>query len=1289
MLGGWAHFAQEDFGPPLASASSGGAVTGLTVCANGSIAMTNTVTAPVVSGTPSEILSGDTRIFTATWSNTTAGSITLPLEYAYYVGQAGPQTQASWTCATSGGGTCPAWGTGSATIDHTSPVDQAVTVFSGSHTLLAGQTLTFTVRLATTVSICSEDGALRVQSYARFGTGYTPPANTRTSAPSQAVDIRCSTWWLLDEDFSGTSVTDPAWKGLTDACLTRATTTQPNGLGTCDGKRVRVPSTTFTIDGQPRGFLKLTDDDNNKVGAALYDRAMPSKSGLILQFTQYQYGDQAGQADGIGFFLADGAYSLTAHGERGGALGYAYTTGDVGANGVPHGYLGVGFDVYGNYGNTNFVANECTLEENNGISTNVLVPQAVSLRGPGEGRTGYCLVGTQTMAGLNPAYTLNAQLASSTPTEAQLRTTLQASERRTRVTVHPLEDGETKPRVTVEIDFGQGYFTLVLDKQMDSPAPELIKFGFLGSTGGSRGTHMLNSVRVGTVLPLKDFDMVKSVDHREGTGTDKTSFDLGDTIPYQFVVSNSSEVAVHDLLVTDPLLGTVTCPTTTIPSGGQVICTGSYVVTAADRTAGIVYNTATAYAATVEDHPRNLTSTDSATAPVNPTADDATRTIAPGGTATFQVLKHGATLGLVAPDDPSKITITLRVPPGGTLNMDGSITVAGQGTWTIDANNTVVFTPINGTYAGTVTPLVYDATNAYGGTDSGTLSVVISTLPYLECTAAERRASDRYWSFGANALFNFGVSGTGTPAIQTLANVGGGRGVFTVTDSTGLLQFSVDGGTTNGSRIVNRNGALMAGNSTLNTTATGGQQVVAFPAGQGTGKYFVVTSSASNAAAGSLYLYTVDMTLNGGLGGVTANGVIASTTNASMALTAVPNADGTGYWVLNPAKTGNGIRALRFNASGYAGSMVTSTVGTQAIGSVAANTYEDIRFSSDFTSVAALATKGTTTFATDSNQIRLMNFNAATGALTLRAQVSLSGTNSHGNGGWGFNLEFSPNGEYLYVSRLPRTTNSAAGRGNVYRYTVGATSLTGGAQVGTSGTNNTSGMIRLGPDGRLYWLRNGSTVIRYLPTPNTTGTTWTTLSPTVGSNTGYGLPQTLADCAIPPSSFKIQKLDSEGAAIAGATFVLYPDNGGVAGPTPVSPGVVAGVGTGAFDVSGLAPGSYWLRETQAPAGHQLLTQDILVNVGLRNEVTIDLYVHSQTALTLNPTTGIYTVSVTNIRGKALPLAGGTGTSWLLWGGGALFVAALGGAAWWRRRRGGPGGADPPPGHDPTAGGGAL
>ncbi|MFC5569048.1 OmpA family protein [Lysobacter yangpyeongensis] len=69
---------------------------------------------------------------------------------------------------------------------------------------------------------------------------------------------------------------------------------------------------------------------------------------------------------------------------------------------------------------------------------------------------------------------------------------------------------------------------------------------------------------------------------------------VGDVVDYRYVVTNTGNVTINSLVVTDDKIATVTCPVTTLAPGASTTCTASYTTTQADLDAGSVTNNATA-----------------------------------------------------------------------------------------------------------------------------------------------------------------------------------------------------------------------------------------------------------------------------------------------------------------------------------------------------------------------------------------------------------------------------------------------------------------------------------------------------------------------------------------------------------------------------------------------------------------------------------------------------------------------------------------------------------------------
>ena len=409
---------------------------------------------------------------------------------------------------------------------------------------------------------------------------------TVPTSTASAADPPTTGSIVVDERFTGATVPDTAWTGLGTACLTGAPTasTPSPTINNCDVPRTGpVPAL-----GATPGFLQLTDAGKNAVGTLLYNRPIPASAGISVVFEQYQYGGNG--ADGIGFFLVDGATNLTHAGGSGGALGYAQR---LGVDGIPGGYIGVGLDAFGNfYPDGEGKGVNCPAGQRSpSTRTGAVAPNVVTLRGPGSGRNGYCYQASTTDPASDPNKpistlpgTLRAPTGTTDPTVAKRLVNIQ-------ITSAP------NARVIVQFDFGTGNgWQEVLNRPAPANTPSSYKFGFTGATGSVTDVHLLRNVVVTTIQPLANLQITKQID-RTGAALPAV-ITAGTQIPYQYVVTNAGLEDLSALAVADDKVATVTCATTTLPPapnpGASTVCHGTYTVTAADVTAGFVTNVAEA-----------------------------------------------------------------------------------------------------------------------------------------------------------------------------------------------------------------------------------------------------------------------------------------------------------------------------------------------------------------------------------------------------------------------------------------------------------------------------------------------------------------------------------------------------------------------------------------------------------------------------------------------------------------------------------------------------------------------
>lgn len=130
------------------------------------------------------------------------------------------------------------------------------------------------------------------------------------------------------------------------------------------------------------GVVRLTDAQREQNGYVYIDIPFSPAYGIKASFEYFMYG--GGGADGLTVFLFDADVQNFKPGGFGGAFGYAQRDNVPGMTG---GYLGIGFDSYGNYSNSR--------EGKSGGfsgSPNGLYPNSISIRKSGAGLNGYQFV---------------------------------------------------------------------------------------------------------------------------------------------------------------------------------------------------------------------------------------------------------------------------------------------------------------------------------------------------------------------------------------------------------------------------------------------------------------------------------------------------------------------------------------------------------------------------------------------------------------------------------------------------------------------------------------------------------------------------------------------------------------------------------------------------------------------------------------------------------------------------------------------------------------------------------
>ena len=143
----------------------------------------------------------------------------------------------------------------------------------------------------------------------------------------------------------------------------------------------------------------------------------------------------------------------------------------------------------------------------------------------------------------------------------------------------------------------------------------------------------------------------------------------------------------------------------------------------------------------------------------------------------------------------------------------------------------------------------------------------------------------------------------------------------------------------------------------------------------------------------------------------------------------------------------------------------------------------------------------------------------------------------------------------------------------------------------------------------------------------------------------------------------VQKMgESAGAGwvpMDGSAWTLRQDDAGEPGRELPGSQLTAVAGkTGAFRAASIPAGTYWLEETRAPAGFNLLAEPVQFSVAADGTVAILSGAGNGVAsAALDPGTGSYQITVRDVPALELPDSGGRGTVSFLIAGGLLLAAA--------------------------------
>jgi hypothetical protein len=311
---------------------------------------------------------------------------------------------------------------------------------------------------------------------------------------------------------------------------------------------------------------------------------------------------------------------------------------------------------------------------------------------------------------------------------------------------------------------------------------------------------------------------------------------------------------------------------------------------------------------------------------------------------------------------------------------------------------------------------------------------------------SEAQFQGNIWYFGDSA--GVGFFG-GVPIALTDGKLSSEEPSAAITDRLGNLLFYAGAAGMNGNSVIvyNKHHQVMQNGTGVRGNSTFSQGCIIVPFPDDTTRFYLFTIDATGMSMGDLrsYYSVVDLSLNGGLGAITAKNILLSNTPITEHLTAVRHGNGRDWWVVLHGYNNNYFHTHLISPGNI------SALGSQAMGPSFINinaTAGQLVFSTNCTKLC---------ISTLSGLFFLTDFNRCTAQLSN--PVILDNLNNPPNGYYG--CSFSPDMSKLYTS----TVLSA-----LYQYDLNAPDIKASRQIIWTNTNPNvgTGQHLLGPDGRIY-----------------------------------------------------------------------------------------------------------------------------------------------------------------------------------------------------------------------------
>lgn len=316
------------------------------------------------------------------------------------------------------------------------------------------------------------------------------------------------------------------------------------------------------------------------------------------------------------------------------------------------------------------------------------------------------------------------------------------------------------------------------------------------------------------------------------------------------------------------------------------------------------------------------------------------------------------------------------------------------------------------------------------------------------------------WYFGQNAGLDFN---SGSPVALMDGQINTLEGCAVLSNNLGQLLFYTDG-----IRVYNRNHQIMVNGSGLLGDPSSTHSATIVPKPGNPNLFYIFTLAAFGNAPGFRYS-VVDLTLDGGNGAVTSEKNVLIYAPSSEKLTVVKHPNNIDYWLVTMGYPGNTFYTHLLTAIGVSSTPVVSVAGHYVTNIDNNNVIGQMKLSPSGNKLAVAHCY--------EQVLQLFDFDSNTGVIsnpiTLYQNPSISSDNRV------YGIEFSPNGEVLYVSKVFEAS--------ILQFNLTASNIPTSMFYVASNYTGDFGSLQLGPDGKIYIAKGLSPDLSVISNPNNLG----------------------------------------------------------------------------------------------------------------------------------------------------------------------------------------------------------